>query len=672
MHAGLVKGMLKGQGKMVLIGRSLPLLVVSALALAGTASGDEFTDFRGMWVSRFEYNEDSASSIQTIVNNAADMGVTDIIFQVRGKADSYYHSNFEPRAEEWTSGTDPLQIALDAAHARGVKLHAWLNTMPIWRDSAQPSDPNHIFFNSNPSFRVTDINGNVEQLVGGSSSFSGSYARVNHVLPEVQTHLNNVVNDIATNYDVDGVHLDYIRWLGPNGGSGEDFRPDWDFMPHDSYTHQLYFNETGQDGSDGSSFAKREAYRDWVQGKITDLVTSVGQTIDAAEVSEGRTIELSAAVWNNPTTAERDYMQDYRTWLQDDLLDIAIPMVYLRQSNNFLMDGFLDDILSTPTNSHVSIGLGTYLHTPSEGGVNETLSQLQKVYNSTADSATFFSYNSMFGGSTDEDRRRAVVNWYDGLLQTPPRGGLSPEANVVSGFESAEGEGYFDLPPTFSGSTEGVLDATADLTFVEDHTGLGSQVLTVLDDGTPGWFVRHLAGGGSPGNNLAIAADGHVGFWLKTTTPGVSVQIAVDDPSSADRGIPRNVEADGQWRLYEWDLSDDDQWVGWVNGDGAITGPTLTLDSIQFTGTGDAVLYLDTVAHNPTGSLLDPGRDEDDDVDVADLLMWQRDDGSPGGLSSWQSGFGSGSIPIRAAATPEPAAAVLVLTGLLGLVYRRS
>ena len=647
------------------------LLIVSVFTLADSAFGDEFSDFRGIWVSRFEYNEDSTSSIQSVINNAADMGITDIMFQVRGKADSYYNSNFEPRAENWTSGTDPLQIALDAAHARGVKLHAWLNTMPLWRDSTQPADSSHIFYNSNPSFRVTDINGNVEQLVGGSSTFSGSYARVNHVLPEVQTHLNNVVNDIATNYDVDGVHLDYIRWLGPSGGSSESFRPDWDYMPHDAYTHQLYFNETGQVGSDGSTFAKREAYRDWVQGKITDLVTTIGQTVDAAEISEGRTIQLSAAVWNNPTTAERDYMQDYRNWLQNDLLDIAMPMVYLSQSNSNLMDGFLSDILGTPTNTHVSIGLGTYLHTTSGGGVNETISQLQKVYDSTADSATFYNYASMFGGATDEARRQAVIDWYDGLIDTPVDGGLSPDATLITGFDLAGDEGYFNLPPTFSGSTEGVANATAAQTFVEDHIGGGSQLLTVTDDSTPGWFVRHLAGGGSPGNNLSIDADGHVGFWLKTSTPGLTVQIAVDDPLTADLGTVKSVNADGQWRLYEWDLSDDSQWEGWVNGDGSITGPTLTLDSIQITGTGNAEFYIDTIAHNSLGSLLASSGDFDGNgsVDANDFFAWQRET-SLGSLADWEANYASATTA-AAAAVPEPSGPVMVMAALsLGLLRR--
>ena len=394
---------------------SAALLLFATQALAT----DPFTDFRGLWISRFDFNEDSASSIQNQINRAADMGITDVIWQVRGKADAYYNSNFEPNAEDWQGFVDPLQTAIDTAHNRGLKLHAWINTMPIWRDTTQPNDPSHIFYNSNPSFRVTDINGNIESLPGGSSSFSGNYARVNHVLPEVQNHINNVVNDLATNYDVDGIHLDYIRWLGPSSQDG--FQPTWDQLPHDALSHQIYFNETGQNGADGSTLAKRNAYREWVKGKITELVETLDVTIDAAEVSEGRQIDFSAAVWNNPSTAENTYLQDYRTWLENDTFDIMIPMVYLRQSNNNLLDGFLNDIFSTQTNTHISVGLGSYLHTPAEGGVAETIDQMQRVYdNGNADSLTFFAYGSLLDGSSLSNQRRdAVVDWYDALNNLP-------------------------------------------------------------------------------------------------------------------------------------------------------------------------------------------------------------------------------------------------------------
>ena len=68
-----------------------------------------------------------------------------------------------------------------------------------------------------------------------------------------------------------------------------------------------------------------------------------------------------------------------------------------------------------------------------------------------------------------------------------------------------------------------------------------------------------------------------------------------------------------------------------------------------------------------------PGdKDFDGDVDVADLMEWQRSDGSAAGLADWQSNF-TGAPPASAAigAVPEPSAAVCVLMGAAAFASRR-
>lgn len=131
----------------------------------------------------------------------------------------------------------------------------------------------------------------------------------------------------------------------------------------------------------------------------------------------------------------------------------------------------------------------------------------------------------------------------------------------------------------------------------------------MINGSSAGWFLRHLAGidfrgdVASPSGNLALTADGYLGVWLKTATAGVDVSLALDDPVTADRGIRQTLVPDGQWHLYEWNLDDDAMWEGWVNGNGAIDGATVTLDSLQFWGTGAATIFIDNLCHNPNGSI---------------------------------------------------------------------
>src|SRR5688572_13743732 len=67
------------------------------LAWGHTASADltadqtPFHTYRGIWVDRFDYSvANAASSIRTLMTNSAALGITDVMFQVRGQADAYY------------------------------------------------------------------------------------------------------------------------------------------------------------------------------------------------------------------------------------------------------------------------------------------------------------------------------------------------------------------------------------------------------------------------------------------------------------------------------------------------------------------------------------------------------------------------------------------------------
>ncbi len=298
-------------------------------------------------------------------------------------------------------------------------------------------------------------------------------------------------------------------------------------------------------------------------------------------------------------------------------------------------------------------------------------------------------------GNVDGDVFDGTMQQLQQLLIGPANNPATPFENKVSIADFETDEGYFNWSTSASGSNQGILaGSSADRVTSEAHDGDGSQRINIV--GNPGgWFYRHLSGIGSPpanpDTNLTLDAEGYLGLWLKTDDPGITVQIALDDPSpTIDRGLAQNLIADGRWHLYEWDLSDDAQWEAWTSlADGTLGGSTVSIDSIQFSGAGNAVFYLDSVAHNPDGSLLpDPGDfDYDGDVDGDDLSAWEAGNGISSGASmdsgdadgdgdvdgsdflAWQLHV-TGSLPLataESAAVPEPASVGLFLLGLLGL-----
>src|SRR5690606_16762967 len=105
--------------------------------------------------------------------------------------------------------------------------------------------------------------------------------------------------DIATNYQVDGIHFDYIRYIPVNN---------FDRMPHDPISHQMFFDATGLNAT---SPGNATAYRNFVTSRITDLVAGTRQTVDGAINTTGRDIEFSASVWRDPDVGRNSYLQDY-------------------------------------------------------------------------------------------------------------------------------------------------------------------------------------------------------------------------------------------------------------------------------------------------------------------------------------------------------------------------
>ncbi|MEM9997841.1 MAG: family 10 glycosylhydrolase, partial [Bacteroidota bacterium] len=102
---------------------------------------------------------------------------------------------------------DPLALAIELAHERGMELHAWLNPYRVQRDAGNyTTAPNHIS-NRHPEWTFTV--GNIQVLDPG--------------LPEVRDYIAGVVAEVARNYDVDGIHFDdYFYPYPPNQITDED------------------------------------------------------------------------------------------------------------------------------------------------------------------------------------------------------------------------------------------------------------------------------------------------------------------------------------------------------------------------------------------------------------------------------------------------------------------
>src|SRR5687768_12991062 len=121
-------------------------------------------EVRGVWVTRWSYR--SEADLDAMLDDVVAAGLTHVFLQVRGRWDAYYRSDLEPWAAELSgtlgadSGWDPLQHAVNAAHERGLELHAWINVYALWQGAGAPRSvgvPHALA--QHPDWRVRDPQG---------------------------------------------------------------------------------------------------------------------------------------------------------------------------------------------------------------------------------------------------------------------------------------------------------------------------------------------------------------------------------------------------------------------------------------------------------------------------------------------------------------------------------
>jgi uncharacterized lipoprotein YddW (UPF0748 family) len=335
-----------------------------------------FTDgpIRGLWITRWDYR--TPADLTEAIDRAATLGITDIFWQVRGAADAFYASPFEPWGQELLEdlpegatepGFDPLELAVVQAHARGLRLHAWVNVMPLWKGRTPPKSPRHPYY-THPEWRLVDTNGTPQPL-------SDHYVIINPVLDETQDYLVRVMADLVDRYAIDGLHLDYIRFVSETMDKSKTY-------PGDAKSLGLFAADSGRSGIRTDD--DRRAFRAWKRNRITNLV----RRIRTEAVGGHPGVVLTAAVWRDPTIGQVTYLQDGDLWLREGTLDAAIPMIYTDKDQQLRDDWRAWQ--QAASGARIIPGLGVYKHEDP----SQTIRQIRIA--ASPDGYALFAYASLF------------------------------------------------------------------------------------------------------------------------------------------------------------------------------------------------------------------------------------------------------------------------------------
>jgi uncharacterized lipoprotein YddW (UPF0748 family) len=297
----------------VLLCASLILPAARPGAIPARAAAAD-AEFRGVWVATVltlnypsKATTDPAalkSDALRILDNAKDMGFNAVFFQVRPASDALYPSSIFPWSKYLTGaqglapaeGFDPLAFIVEAAHERGLQLHAWLNPYRVTAEEADnanlsPGHPARL----HPEWTVTYSDGRMYWNPGE---------------PGAQQLIADGVREIVSNYDVDGIHID------------DYFYPGGDF-------------------NDGAAFAAYGGGASLAEWRLSNTEATVRNMRDIVHAS-GKDMVFGVSpvgVWANKSTSPlgsdtrggEAYTQkfaDTRGWVKRALVDYIAPQIY--------------------------------------------------------------------------------------------------------------------------------------------------------------------------------------------------------------------------------------------------------------------------------------------------------------------------------------------------------
>ncbi len=289
------------------------------------------TNFRLDWPPlTFDHVKQKKALIE-ILDNIKSKNLNTIYFQVRSSGTVLFKSSFEALSPYITgkigdsTAYDPLAFAISEAHKRGLEIHAWVNTVRCFSGTELSilNDSNHIFIRK-PEWVI-------ESNIDDQKSFW-----LDPGLPEVREYISDLIEEMSANYDVDGVHLDFIRYPGKNFD--------------DDFSYNIYSGGLERD--------------EWRRNNITQLIESIYKKVKAKK----RFVKIGAApigVYKNQKgmygwEGYTEIYQDAHEWLKKGLLDYISPQIYWSFNDNTRFDLLAKEWVDNSYGRSVVLGIAAY------------------------------------------------------------------------------------------------------------------------------------------------------------------------------------------------------------------------------------------------------------------------------------------------------------------------
>jgi uncharacterized lipoprotein YddW (UPF0748 family) len=340
--------------------------------------------YRAYWVDTFNTLLGNHSDVVKVVNNAKASNANAIFVQVRRRGDSWYLNSLEARPDGGlvTPGFDPLADVIAEAHGNGIEVHAYVIVNAIYNKhptiTGLPADPNHVFNKhawdpTTKAIRTDSENWLTRTLIPTAATFDGyrfgSDFWVDPGHPDAEAYTVDVLTHLVQNYDVDGLHLDRIRY--PDFTASGQTPANGTSIGYNSTSIARFQSHYGIAAGSPPPAQNDPRWNQWRRDQVTNLVRRIYLNAVALKPQ----IKVSAATiaygggpvkeeqWGSAEAYWRVY-QDWRAWLEEGILDVAAPMNYKGESGSSIgmFDTWTEWTRNHQYNRAAMIGVAPYLN----------------------------------------------------------------------------------------------------------------------------------------------------------------------------------------------------------------------------------------------------------------------------------------------------------------------
>lgn len=339
--------------------RRLLLLLLAALFICASSAYAEsrYIEGRAIWIDSGAIPK-TERGIRDLVESYSRAGFNILLPEVFRNGYAVYPTKLAPRHPGFEK-IDALEVMVNEAHKRKMEVHPW-----VWVFRAGHAGdiggilPKHLEWSA--------LSRAGEQISPGG----GRWLCPSN--PNVRAYLLSVYRELVTRYNVDGLHLDYIRF--------ENEFP----IPY-CYNDNCrggFKKEYGVDPMDIDPFSTMQVnWNSWRER----LVNTFAQQIASELHSIHPDLKLSAAVASEPVTARLSYMQNWPNWAANKWADFLTPMTYTANTEQF-GKWVGSELQAVDSETLLMPGLGLHLQKDTE----ITLEQIEVARKLNASGVTLF------------------------------------------------------------------------------------------------------------------------------------------------------------------------------------------------------------------------------------------------------------------------------------------